>query len=396
MHTSPFAQPGAGDGGGMNVYVRELTAALAHQGMECSLYIRRNRPELPRELLLEPGVRVVHVTAGELDLEKEELPAVVDDFTEAVLDDIGNHGGVDVIHSHYWLAGMAGHRLKHELNLPLVSTFHTLAKVKQSIGERENPLRAAEEEYVVNCAEMLCAVGKTEREQLIRHYSAPSDRLRIVPPGVAHAFFSPGDKKEARRALGLGSEPVLLFVGRVQPLKGLDLAVEALGELNYPEARLFVVGGPSGRLGKEHLALVRRRCEEANNCERIIFFGPQPHHLLATYYRAADVVVVPSRSESFGLVALEAASCGTPVVAASVGGLKALVRHGRTGFLVSGRDPRLWAEQIAEVLQNRTLAEGMAAEASRMAADYSWEETARRLSQIYENLRNSNLVECVA
>lgn len=396
MHTSPLSTSGEGDGGGMNVYVRELTAALAHGGVDCTLYVRRNDPHSPEEIQVEPGVRVVHVEAGAWGLEKEELPGTVDAYTDGVLADLYASGGVDVIHSHYWLSGMAGHRLKHELDRPLVSTFHTLAKVKRSIGESEIPFREVEEELVVQCADVICANGRIEAEQLVSFYGAPPRRLKVVSPGVSRAFFSPGVQREARRALGLGREPILLFVGRVQPLKGLDLAVETLGKLKNPDVRLLVVGGPSGRAGKDHMALVRRRCEEARNCDRVIFYGPQPHHLLATYYRAADVVLVPSRSESFGLVALEAAACGTPVVAAEVGGLKALVRHGRTGFLIESRDPELWARRIQEILEDRPLAKAMAAEAPRVAAEYSWEATARRLQDEYEKLRHSNLVECAA
>lgn len=396
MHTSPLLTSGAGDGGGMNVYVRELTAALAHTGADCTLYVRRNDPCSPPEVQVEPGVRVVYVSAGDMGLEKEELPAVVDAYADGVLEDIYARGGVDVIHSHYWLSGMAGHRLKHELDCPLVSTFHTLAKVKQSVGESEIPFREVEEELIVQCSDVICANGAVEVNQLVGFYDAPPERLKVVSPGVSHAFFSPGVQREARRALGLGEEPVILFVGRVQPLKGLDLAVETLGSLGIPDAKLLVVGGPSGRAGQEHMALVRQRCEEARNCDRVLFYGSQPHHLLATYYRAADVVLVPSRSESFGLVALEAASCGIPVVAAEVGGLKALVRHGRTGFLLSSRDPELWAGRVREILEDRRLASGMAAEAPCVASAYSWESTARQLSAEYEKLRHSRLVECAA
>ena len=398
MHTSPLVQPGSGDSGGMNVYVRELAAALGHRRFECSVYVRRYRDDLPPEVHVEPGVRVVHVPAGPADLAKEELPATLDAFTEGVLADIRRTGGVDAVHAHYWLSGVAGHRIKHALDRPLVTTFHTLARVKEAMGEVESAGRARAEEQVIACSDVICAAGPAEAEQLVRLYGAPADRVEIVVPGVEHALFSPGDPEGARAALGLGREPVLLFVGRVQPLKGLDLAVETLGAAgnHAGRAQLLVVGGPSGRQGRTELARVRRLAAAAGLADRVRFVAPQPHHRLATYYRAADVVLVPSRSESFGLVALEAAACGAPVVAADVGGLKSLVLHGRTGFLVGGRDPRTWAGRVEEILEDPLTAAAMALEAATRARDYSWEATAGLLSGCYGRLAQRSLVECVA
>ena len=398
MHTSPLVQPGSGDSGGMNVYVRELAAALAHRQFECSVYVRRFRSDLPAEVHVEPGVRVVHIPAGSPDLPKEVLGGTLDAFTEGVLADIRRTGGVDAIHAHYWLSGVAGHRIKHALDRPLVTTFHTLARVKEALGEVESPGRARAEEEVVACSDVICAAGPTEAEQLVRLYGAPADRVEIVAPGVEHALFSPGDPEGARTALGLGPEPVLLFVGRVQPLKGLDLAVETLGALgpHTGRAQLLVVGGPSGQHGRAELARVRRLVAAAGLGDRVRFVAPQPHHRLATYYRAADVVLVPSRSESFGLVALEAAACGAPVVAAEVGGLRALVRHGRTGYLVGDRDRQTWARRTEEILEDPLTAAAMALEATARARDYSWEATAELLSGCYDRLRQRRLVECVA
>jgi len=398
LHTSPLVQPGSGDSGGMNVYVRELCAALAHRRLECSVYVRRYRDDLPAEVLVEPGVRVVHVPAGPVDLPKEALAGTLDAFTEGVLADMGRTGGVDAIHAHYWLSGVAGHRIKHALDRPLVTTFHTLGRVKEGLGEAESPDRARSEEEVVACSDVVCAAGPVELDHLVDLYGAPADRVRIVAPGVEHALFSPGDPEGARVALGLGSEPVLLFVGRVQPLKGLDLAVKTLGALGGPlgRARLLVVGGPSGRQGRAELARVRRMVASAGLADRVRFVAPQPHHRLATYYRAADVVLVPSRSETFGLVALEAAACGTPVVAAEVGGLRTLVGHGRTGFLVADRDPLSWARRVEEILDDRLTAATMALEAATVARGYSWDATAGLLLGCYDHLRQRRLVECLA
>ena len=399
MHTSPLAQPGEGDSGGMNVYVRELTAAMAHLRMECSVYVRRFRSDLPPEIHVEPGVRIVHVPAGPPEMPKEELPDALDAYTDGVLADISRTGGVDAVHAHYWLSGVAGHRIKHALDRPLITTFHTLAKVKEAMGEVEPSGRARAEEEVVSCSDVICAAGPTEAEQLCRLYGAPADRVEIVAPGVEHALFSPGDPDGARAALGLGDEPVLLFVGRVQPLKGLDLAVHTLSALegrHANSARLLVVGGPSGPEGRAEFARIRRLVAAEDLAGRVRFVAPQPHHRLATYYRAADVVLVPSRSESFGLVALEAAACGTPVVAAEVGGLRALVRHGRTGYLVADRDRSNWARRVEEILRDPLTAAEMALEAATGAGRYSWSATAEMLAGCYGGLRQRRLVECVA
>ena len=398
LHTSPLVQPGSGDSGGMNVYVRELSAALAHRRLECSVYVRRFGDDLPQEIHVEPGVRVVHVPAGPPDLPKEELAGTLDVFTEGVLADIGRSGSVDAIHAHYWLSGVAGHRIKHALDRPLVTTFHTLGRVKESLGETESPDRARAEEEVVACSDVICAAGPTETNHLVELYGAPADRVQIVAPGVEHALFSPGDPEGARSALGLGAEPVLLFVGRVQPLKGLDLAVQTLDALdgNRGRARLLVVGGPSGRQGRAELTRARRLVASAGLAERVRFVAPQPHHRLATYYRAADAVLVPSRSETFGLVALEAAACGAPVVAAEVGGLRTLVRHGRTGYLVADRNPRSWAQRVEEILEDRLTAAAMALEAAAVARGYSWDATAGLLAGCYDRLRRRRLVECLA
>jgi D-inositol-3-phosphate glycosyltransferase len=397
LHTSPLAQPGAGDGGGMNVYVRELSSALARAGLSCDVYTRAARPDLPSTVRVEPGFRVHHVVAGPPTIvEKDDLPEVVDEFTKGVLERMREIGEPGLIHANYWLSGIAGHALKHELELPLVSTFHTLARVKAEDFEPEPDRRARAESDVIGCSDVILASNSEERAQLERLYGAVPDRIEIVPPGVDHAFFSPGNRRGARAALGLGGfeHPVLLFVGRIQPLKGLDVAVRALAALDDPHAVLLVVGGPSGRHGHAELARVRELVAELRLDPRVRFVDPQPHHLLSSYYRAADVCLVPSRSESFGFVALEAAACGTPVVAAAVGGLRTLVDHGHTGFLVQGRDPDAFAAYVGEVLDNPRLAAALSAGAVARAQSYRWSITAARLRRLYADLTARSLVEC--
>lgn len=412
FHTSPLAQPGTGDSGGMNVYVRELGAALAQAGVACDVYTRRWSAELPDEVLVEPGFRVVHVPAGPAaEVAKEDLPALVPAFTAAVIARIRATGGVDAIHANYWLSGVAGHEIKHELDLPLVATFHTLARVKAEGGTVDvggADARVAAEATVVGCSDAIIANGVEEALDLQRHYAAPHDRVEIVPPGVDHAFFSPGDRDGARTALGWSApgrisavggrhadkHPVVLFVGRIQPLKGLDVAVAALAGLRHTDAELVVVGGPSGADGPAELARATALVHELGVADRVRFSPAQPHHLLSTWYRAADVVIVPSRSESFGLVALEAAACGVPVVASAVGGLRTLVEDGRTGYLVEGRAPADYSARIDQLLDDPSLAAAMGAAGAERALGYTWSTAAARLRRLYADLSAGSLVRC--
>ncbi len=397
LHTSPLAQPGQGDSGGMNVYVRELVSSLAQAGVQSDVFTRRWDAESPEVVEVEPGFRVVHIDAGPHDLAKEQLPDVVDDFADGVRKHLEQLGDVDALHANYWLSGVAGHRLKHELDLPLVSTFHTLARVKAETGDPEPARRVRAEAEVIGCSDAILASCGAEADQLVRLYGADPSRVELVPPGVDHAFFSPGDRAGARAALRhlrLGDGPVLLFVGRIQPLKGLDVAVRALAALGRPDATLVVVGGASGVAGAAEVARIEGLIADLGLQAQVRMADPQPHHLLSTYYRAADVCVVPSRSESFGLVALEAAACGTPVVAANVGGLRTLVVEGETGFLIEGRDPEDFASRLEEILGDDALAVSLGAEAARRAKGYTWSTAAARLRRVYSDLTAKALVDC--
>jgi D-inositol-3-phosphate glycosyltransferase len=394
MHTSPLAQPGSADAGGMNVYVRELVAALAQAGIDCTTYVRRWAEGLPDEVMVEPGFRVVHIDAGNPSLPKESLPEVVDRFADGVRDHLDRGEGADVIHANYWLSGVAGHRLKHEMGLPLVTTFHTLARVKAETGDPEPERRDRAEASILGCADAICVSCTEEESQVVRLYGQPPGRLEIVAPGVLHAFFSPGDKRGARRAFGLGDHPVLLFAGRIQPLKGVDVAVRALAELPQRDAVLVVIGGASGTEGEAEVARLERLARSLGVWERIRFVPPQPHHLLSSWYRTADVVLVPSRSESFGLVALEAAACGIPVVASAVGGLLTLVDHGETGYLVEGRDPSQFAAYVSGLLQDPVRAAAMGALAHQRSMRYTWSLAAARLRRLYADLSAGSLVAC--
>ena len=395
LHTSPLVQPGSGDSGGMNVYVRELVSALAQAGVECTTFTRADREGLPPEVLVEPGHRVVHIEAGPHHLPKEALADVTDEFRRGVLDWIARNERPDVIHGNYWLSGVVGHQLKHDLDVPFVSTFHTLARVKAEGGDPEPGWRDRAEAEIVNCADAICVSCVEEEDQFRRLYGDPRGRLEIIAPGVEHAFFAPGDRLGARRALGLPSDrPVVLFVGRIQPLKGPDVAIRALAALNRPDAQLLIVGGASGVEGDVETARAHALVDELGLHDRVSFVEPQPHHILSTYYRAADVVLAPSRSESFGLVALEAAACGVPVVASAVGGLLSLIDDGRTGRLIEGRNPVDYACAIAEILDDADLAASMSAAAVERARRYTWSFAAARLRRLYSDLTVRELVAC--
>ena len=272
--------------------------------------------------------------------------------------------------------------------MPLVSTFHTLARVKAEGGDMEPEWRDRAEADVIGCSDAICVSCPEEERQFRRLYGDPAGRIEIVPPAVEHAFFAPGDRGGARRAVGLPDDrPIVLFVGRIQPLKAPDLAIRALAAMtHHPTAELVIVGGASGVDGDGEEALARRLAADLGVGRRVRFVAPQPHHILSSWYRAADLVIVPSRSESFGLVALEAAACGIPVVASAVGGLLNIVHDGVTGHLVDGRDPERYARAMAQLLDDPLGAAAMGAAASVRARRFTWSFTAARLRRLYTDL----------
>ncbi len=393
LHTSPLDAPGTGDSGGMNIYVNELVRALVRAGVDCDIYVRRTRQQQPPVVEIVPGLTVHHLDVGPWDLPKERLCEILGDFTDAV-EPLVADSGADAIHAHYWLSGVVGHSLKHRLNRPLVMTFHTLSKVKELGGEPAAPRRAEAETAIVGCSDVVLANTPTEASELIDLYGANPDRVEVVSPGVDHRFFMPGSRSAAREVLGFGPEPLLLFVGRIQRLKGLDLAVETLASSEHTDAKLVVVGGPSGLEGFGALQHAEDRAHELGVADRVRWTAPLPHHRLGAYYRAADVCVVPSRSESFGLVALEAASCGLPVVAADVGGLSEVVDHGTTGFLVREREASHYAAFVDQIIGDPELAYGLSLKAAARADDYSWSAAAARLRRLYGDITSSALVTC--
>ncbi|BAN04104.1 glycosyltransferase [Ilumatobacter coccineus] len=398
LHTSPLLQPGSGDSGGMNVYVRELMSSLSQTGVECVTFTRADREDLPAEVFVEPNHRVVHIEAGPHHLPKEALPEISDQFCHGVMEWFRANGAPDVIHGNYWLSGVVGHHLKHELGVPFVSTFHTLARVKAEGGDPEPVWRDRAEAEIIKCSDAICVSCVEEEEQFRRLYGDPNGHIEIIAPGVEQALFAPGAQAGARHALGEDPDvPVLLFVGRIQPLKGPDVAIRALWRLHQAgrsTARLLIVGGASGHEGDLETERAHSLVDELGLHEHVEFISPQPHHILSTYYRAADVVIVPSRSESFGLVALEAMACGIPVVASAVGGLQSLVDDGVTGRLIDGRNPLDFAAAIGEILNDDEVRISMGKAAVEKASTYTWAAAAARLAALYDDIASRPMVQC--
>jgi D-inositol-3-phosphate glycosyltransferase len=389
IHTSPLALPGSGDAGGMNVYIHELAQTMAARGVEVDVFTRGAGAA---EVEVVPGYRVVDLASGPLGSGDDALAAAVGDFAEGVARWAVRHRrSYDVVHSHYWLSGWAGLLLHEVLRVPLAISFHTLGRVKdatRSPGQAPaGLLRLAAEAEVIARAGCVIASTPTEAAQLIEHYAASPERLCVSPPGVDHGIFRPGSRAEARAALGLvGEGPIVLFVGRLQPLKGPDVALAAFARLEMPGSRLLVVGGPSGPHGEEEAARLRAAAAEVRLEDRVSFIPPVAHRELAAYYRAADVLVVPSRSETFGLVAAEAQACGLPVVAAAVGGLTHAVADGESGLLVSGWDPAEHAAALRRLLTDPDLAARLSAGAVAHAEQFSWPATADRLLELYAGI----------
>ena len=395
VHTSPLDQPGTGDAGGMNVYIAETATRMARRGVAVEVFTRATSSDLPPVVELAPGVLVRHVHAGPFEgLGRHELPAQLCAFTAGVLRAEARQepGHYDLVHSHYWLSGQVGWLARERWGVPLVHTAHTLARVKNAAlaaGDTPEPrTREIGEQQVVDEADRLVANTAVEAAQLVRLYDATPDKVRAVPPGVDLELFRPGDRAAARAALGLPADAVVLaFVGRIQPLKAPDVLLRAAAELlrqgRVPRERLVVLvaGGPSGT-GLEEPAALQDLAARLGIADRMRFLPPQPARALAGVYRAADVVAVPSHNESFGLVALEAQACGTPVVAAAVGGLRVAVADGTSGLLVDGHDPVAWADALGVALRPDVAAR-LAGGAVAHAARFSWDHTTDALIAEY-------------
>ena len=395
VHTSPLDAPGGGDAGGMNVYIVETAKRLAERGVAVEIFTRATCSEQPPVVPLAPGVEVRHVTAGPFEgLAKGDLPAQLCAFTAGVMraELRREPGWYDVIHSHYWLSGQVGWLARERWGVPLVHSAHTLARVKNALlaeGDEPEPLaRIIGEEQVVAEADRLIASTDDEARDLVQLYGADPQAVRTIAPGVDLDMFTPGPAGVARRRLGLRPDALtLLFVGRIQPLKAPDVMVRAAALLQDDPAlagriQVVVLGAPSGS-GLAHPHSLESLRDALDLTDVVEFRPPAPRDVVADYYRAADVTVVPSYNESFGLVALESQACGTPVVAAAVGGLPTAVADDVSGVLVDGHDPQHWAKVLADLFRApqvmRRLADGARGHAER----FSWDRAADGLLVAY-------------
>ena len=394
VHTSPLDQPGTGDAGGLNVYVVEVSKRLAQRGIEVEIFTRKTDGALPMQAELAPGVHVRNVIAGPFEgLAKTDLPGQLCAFAQGVMraEAARPEGWYDLVHSHYWLSGQVGWLAADRWRVPLVHTMHTMARVKNSRlpeGDTPEPTgREIGETQVVESADRLVANTEGEARELIDLYGADPGKVSVVPPGVDLELFTPGDMAAARASVGLPQDAyVLLFVGRIQPLKAPDVLLKAAADLlsRRPALRqrlvVAVLGGPSGSgLGKPRA--LHELAHSLGIDTRVRFVPPVDRRTLARWYRAADLVAVPSHSESFGLVAIEAQASGTPVVAAAVGGLPFAV--GKAGLLVHGHETAAWSAALEGLLDDPD----RRAELSRLgvehASAFSWERTTDRLLEVY-------------
>jgi D-inositol-3-phosphate glycosyltransferase len=394
VHTCPLATLGGKETGGMNVYVRELARELARMRVTADVFTRSQNPSIPRVSLIGDGVRVVHLAAGhEAPMAREKVYDHLDEFVDGVEAFRIAHGvDYDLVHGHYWLSGAVGLTLRERWGVPLVQMFHTLGHLKNDAtrngAEREPDLRIAEETRIVGAADRVVAATVVERAHLVRHYGAEASRIAVVPCGVDTELFAPGDQSAARAALGLDDRPRLLYVGRLAPIKGLETLLDGMARLRAAgsRAQLCIVGGDADEPLDGHEGELRARLSRLDLRDTVTFVGAQPQERLRAWYVAADATVLPSYYESFGMVALEAMACGSPVVASRVGGLPTTVRDGVTGVLVPEHDPAVLADTLERVLDDADLRWRLGREGVRWAAQHRWPCVAEAVCREYAAL----------
>ncbi|QNH96655.1 D-inositol-3-phosphate glycosyltransferase [Corynebacterium anserum] len=399
MHTSPLEQPGTGDAGGMNVYIKNTALELAKLGVEIDIFTRATRPLQGEIVHVAPNLRVINCVAGPYEgLAKEELPTQLAAFAGSVLAFTREqNASYDLIHSHYWLSGQVGWLLRDLWQLPWVHTAHTLAAVKNNllaIGDSPEPeSRRICEQQIVDNADLLIVNTAAEVQDLVEGYDANNCRIEVVTPGADIRRFTSGSDRateRVRRELGIPFRAkVIGFVGRLQRLKGPDVLLRAVSVVarRHPELLLSVVicGGPSGS-GKNSLEQLQDLAKDLGISHMVRFLDPRPAEELVLVYQAADIIAVPSHNESFGLVAVEAQACGTPVIATNVGGLALAVDEGKSGLLVDGHDPEDWADAVAQLALDDDMRIAMGEYAPSYAANFSWESSAIQLKDLYEGL----------
>jgi D-inositol-3-phosphate glycosyltransferase len=400
-HTCPLATLGGKDTGGMNVYVRELTRQLGHMGVHVDVFTRSQDDHVPHVLHeLGYGNRVVHVPAGpEHPVPKQELASYIPDFVDGIKAFACDKGiKYDIIHSHYWMSGIAAASLSDLWGgTPIVHMFHTLGEMKNRIAltdaEREGPYRINGEKQVLGRVDRVVAATIAEVTQLRFLYKAKASQLVTIPPGVDVSHFYPIPADEAKLYVGLKPEDrMVLFVGRIEPLKGVDTLIKAMSCLQLRQGErvhLAIIGGDPGASPREmsaEMARLQKLCDDLSVGQTVVFLGKRDQDKLPYYYSAAELLVMPSHYESFGMVALEAMACGTPVIASEVGGLAYLVRDGETGFTIPDQEPEALCEKISWLLNDRDLHATMSQRAVEYAQDYAWEKIATQIVSVYQGL----------
>jgi D-inositol-3-phosphate glycosyltransferase len=402
-HTCPLATLGGKDTGGMNVYVRELTRQLGRQGVHVDVFTRSQDEHIPHVLHdLGYGNRVVHIPAGpEFPLPKPELVNYLPDFVEGILEFSRSKGlQYDLIHSHYWMSGIAADELKSAWHVPVIHMFHTLGLMKQRVarqpGEAEGDYRLRGEQQVLKLADRIVAATPAELAQLQWLYQADTKKVVVIPPGVDLGHFYPIAPDEAKEFVGIESNSrMLLFVGRIEPLKGIDTLIQAIADMRENgvfeknHLSLAVIGGDpdvSPEATSVEMARLQAMREQFGVQDLVAFLGRRSQDTLPYYYSAAEAVVVPSFYESFGMVALEAMACGTPVVASEVGGLAFLVQDEVTGFTVPSDEPDALARRLTELINNPALRKQMGAQAAKFAQEYAWSKITARMISLYEDV----------
>ena len=402
LHTSPTASLGRSANGGLNVYVREVCRSLSELGVGTDVFTRTVDPAGPRVEHIAPLSRVIYLPAGPVDLDKYALVDEVEGFAERVAAFVtARRLGYDVLYSHYWLSGAAACSLRGWLRVPWVHTAHTLGAVKNRQlppGDRPEPeLRLRLEGEISRSADLLVVSTESEGADLRAAYHVPRNRITVVAPGVDVASFRPLDRDWAREQVGHPGERLLLFVGRLERLKGVDVALRAFAPnaRRHPDVRLLILGEDSGAAGGEQLRL-RQLARDLGIAPMVDFVGSVEHERLPVYYSAAEACLMPSYSESFGLVGLEAQACGAAVVAADVAGLASVVRDEVTGFLVPGHDPADYADRIQRLLDDPELAPRMGRRATVLAQRFTWDRAAGRLQDLFQDLAAQRLVQAGA
>lgn len=388
FHSCPVGRLGDTKTGGMNVYVRELARELASLGCQVDVFTRNHDPDDPQVIPICEGARVIHLEAGPSASALDDLYSYTSIFAEAAEHFRREEGTeYEIIHSHYWLSGIIAAELSVTWKAPHFATFHTLARTKQRArsGEQESARRAASEQRIINNADAVVVSTYIEREDIGRLYGSNGTHIEVIPPGVDPSLFKPVDPVAARQSLGLPDVKTILYVGRVEPLKGLDILLRAMALLQATsDTRLLIVGGnPDEDAEWKRLNTL---AANLNISDIVTFTGSVNQEQLPEYYSAADVFVLPSWYESFGLVALEAMSCATPVVASRVGGLTTFIDHGKTGYLVPWRCPEAFARSLETLLENPPLRRAMGAAARDTAERLSWSAMANKMLACYNQL----------